>query len=135
MFRAHGRLLLLLELLVASTPHTTIETPSGAESRLWWEIETRVRRDLRHPMDLRQLETWSGFSAATIARAAQSAVGEPPMRRVKRIRLTFARGLVLRSRMNFSEIADRIGYPRVHEFSRDYKRWFGATPTEERRQA
>lgn len=131
LLRLHSRLVYLLELLLSQTIDAS--TQPTEESQLWWEIETRVRRNLDQPLDLRQLETWSGCSAATIAREAHAAVGEPPMRRIKRIRLSFARGLVRGSNLTFSEIAARIGYPRVHEFSRDYKQWFGSTPTHDRR--
>jgi len=130
-FRVHAALLGLLEILVGIEP--TAQAPAAPGSALWWEIETRVRQNLEQPLDLRQLEQWSHCSSATIARASQAAVGESPMRRIKHIRLSFAQGLVLRSQLTFSEIASRIGYPRVHEFSRDYKRYFGVTPTEERR--
>ncbi len=130
-FRVHAALLGLLEILVGVEP--TTQAPVAPGGALWWEIETRVRQNLEQPLDLRLLEQWSHCSSATIARASQTAVGESPMRRIKHIRLSFAQGLVLRSELTFSEIATRIGYPRVHEFSRDYKRWFGVTPTEERR--
>jgi AraC-like DNA-binding protein len=134
-FRLHANLLQLLDLLTQSVPQSTlanIETTTNNDSRLWWELETKVRRDLARPLELRQLEEWSKCSTAKVSRAAQAAVGEPPMRRIKRIRLNFAQGLVRNSALSFSEIAARVGYPRVHEFSRDYKRWFGVTPTEDR---
>ena len=131
-FRVHAALLGILEILLGVAQSVNHE-PAAPGNALWWEIETRVRQNLEQPLDLRQLEQWSHCSSATIARASQAAVGESPMRRIKRIRLSFAQGLVVRSQLTFSEIASRIGYPRVHEFSRDYKRWFGVTPTEERR--
>ena len=54
------------------------------------------------------------------------------MHRVKQIRLSMGRGLVLHSELRFSEIAAGIGYPRVQEFSRDYHRQFGVTPSANR---
>lgn len=125
-FRVHALLLQILAGLSA-TMHTGLL--GGAEANLWWQLELQVRRDLARPVNLRQLEIWAGCSAATVARAAQAAVGQSPMRRIKEIRLSFARGLVQRSGLTFSQIAGQIGYPRVQEFSRDYKAFFGAPPS------
>jgi transcriptional regulator GlxA family with amidase domain len=54
------------------------------------------------------------------------------MKRLKQIRLSLARGLVLYSDLNMTEIALRVGYGRVHEFSRDYRKAYGRPPTAER---
>lgn len=101
---------------------------------LWWNLETQLRRDLSRPIDLSLMRTLSGKSMATIARSCQSAVGLPPMKRVKQIRMSLARGLVRRSALSITEIARRIGYGRVHEFSRDYRKHHGITPTQDRRE-
>jgi transcriptional regulator GlxA family with amidase domain len=55
------------------------------------------------------------------------------MKRVKELRMSYARGLVLYSQMSMTEIALRVGYGRVQELSRDYHRRFGRTPREDRR--
>jgi AraC-like DNA-binding protein len=57
------------------------------------------------------------------------------MRRIKEIRLSPARGLIANSDITVSEIAARIGYGRVQEFSRDFHRLFGVPPTTARRLA
>jgi AraC-like DNA-binding protein len=101
-------------------------------ARPWWDLETMLRGDLSQQIDLTRMCELAGKSIATIARSCMHAVGVPPMKRVKQIRMSFARGLVQRSGLSFSEIAERTGYPRVHEFSRDYRRHFGVTATEER---
>lgn len=102
-------------------------------ARLWWDLETQLRKDLRRPIDMDLMREISGKSQATIARACTFAVGMPPARRIKQIRLSLARGLVQRSDLSISRIADAIGYGRVHEFSRDYHKQFGVPPTVERK--
>ncbi|MCC7350270.1 MAG: helix-turn-helix transcriptional regulator [Phycisphaerales bacterium] len=102
-------------------------------ARLWWELETQLRKDLRRPIDLELMAQLSGRSQATIARACRCAVGMPPARRIKQIRLSLARGLVQRSDQGISQIADGVGYDRVHEFSRDYRKHFGLPPTADRK--
>lgn len=103
-----------------------------AAARLWWEIEGELRRDLSQEATLHRMVELSGRSAATIARACHEAVGLPPLKRIKQVKMSLARGLVRHSELRMGDIAARTGYARVHEFSRDYRRHFGTTPTEDR---
>jgi AraC-like DNA-binding protein len=103
-------------------------------ARLWWELETKLRRTLEQKIDLALMEKLSGRSAATIARSCLFAVGVPPLKRIKQVRMSLARGLVQRSELSISQIATQIGYGRVHEFSRDYHKHFGIPPTAHRGQ-
>jgi AraC-like DNA-binding protein len=128
-YRAHAALLRILATLTTSEQQPVAMDP---RARLWWELETKLRQDLRQPVSLTQLAKWAGTSPATVARSCQFAVGAPPLRRIKQVRLSLARGLVLRSALTMKEIAERIGYPRGHEFSRDYRKAFGKPPTSER---
>ena len=123
----------MLTLLADVWPRFGISDRLAPESSLWWELETGIRRDIADPPDLARLRQISGASNSTIIRSCLSAVGTTPMRRVKQIRLSLARGLVLRSVLPLSEIANLVGYDRVHEFSRDYKKRFGAAPSFDRR--
>jgi transcriptional regulator GlxA family with amidase domain len=54
------------------------------------------------------------------------------MKRVKQIRLSMAWGLVMFSDLKMTDIAQRVGYGRLHEFSRDYRRQFGRSPLHDR---
>lgn len=82
---------------------------------------------------LADLVKLTGSSPSTIARACQRVHQQSPMRRLKAIRLSMARGLVHQSTMRISEIADHVGYTRQHELARDYRRHFGASPTMDRK--
>lgn len=101
-------------------------------ARLWWDLETRLRQNLSRPASLADMQRLTGRSQATIARACLRAVGAPPLRRMKQVRMSFARGLVRNSDLRIKEIAARCGYGRIHEFSRDYRRHFGVPPTHDR---
>ena len=127
----HG---LLAQVLGSLGTHTAEPFAMDESARLWWQIEQQLRRDLSIQITLSTLAKMSGRSAATIARACHAAVGQPPMRRVKQIRLGLAQGLVRRSDLTMAEIAARIGYPRPHEFSRDYRKHFGVSPRRDRRE-
>jgi AraC-like DNA-binding protein len=101
-------------------------------ARLWWEVEQRLRQNLGRPMTLTQLAQLAGRSPATLARACHAAVGLPPMKRLKQIRMNLARGLTQCSQLRIKEIAQRVGYERLHEFSRDYHKLFGLSPRQDR---
>jgi AraC-like DNA-binding protein len=128
--RAHALLLeILLELLPESTPPLRSDLPT----RLWWNIEAIFRSDLSQPMSMAILQKMVRRNQQNIIRACRFAVGMSPMKRIKQVRLNYARGLVQCSKLSMSEIAYRVGYGRVQEFSRDYRRHFGVVPTEDRR--
>lgn len=126
----HSRLMSLLAEFTAERGQQFSVAP---QSRLWWDLECRLREDLSRPISLTLMEELSGRSVATIARACKSALGLPPMKRVKQIRMSLARGLVQRSNSLLKEIAAQTGYARLHEFSRDYHKFFGVTPGMDRR--
>jgi len=104
------------------------------ETSAWWQVEAELRKDLRRTIDMQLMCQIARCSPATITRSCRRAVGVSPLRRLKQIRLAMAHGLVILSNLTISEIADRVGYARVHELSRDYHKHFGLTPTENRQQ-
>jgi len=129
LFQLHRNLLQILENLSAQSPQPFLMDDAA---KLWWNLETQIRQHIHEPLSLAILEKWAGCSIATITRSSQRAVGQSPMKRIKQIRLSLARGLVLRSSLTLSQIAVEVGYFRVHEFSRDYKKMYGLPPSEDR---
>lgn len=122
----------LLDLLAALHPQTQTGAGTTPAGRLWWEVETWARQNIARQLTLTELCTQFHRSPNTLARACLDAVGLPPMKRLKQIRLSLARGLVHYSELNMTEIALRVGYARVHEFSRDYRKAHGLPPTADR---
>jgi AraC-like DNA-binding protein len=120
--RAHAALAQILANLSERSQEPAQIDP---RARLWWELELELRKDLRRSVTLSTLARLAKCSPDNLSRACHLAVGTSPMKRVKQVRLSLARGLVQRSKLSMSEIADRIGYQRVHEFSRDYRKHFG----------
>lgn len=122
----------LLALIAGLNAHEANRPPATPAGKLWWEVESWARQRIERPVTLDDLCRQSGRSPNTLARACREAVGLAPMKRLKQIRLSLARGLVVYSDLNMTEIALRVGYARVHEFSRDYRKAYGRPPTLER---
>jgi AraC-like DNA-binding protein len=128
--RLHALLLdVILDLLSASATEHCAE----AGTALWWQIEAALRADLSQPINLETLCGSSHRSERSVFRSCKKATGLSPMKRVKQVRLSYARGLLQLSQLSISEIAYEVGYERVQEFSRDYRKNFGCTPTQARR--
>lgn len=129
-YLCQSHLLALLSAVEASSP---APDPSGASLRPWWEFEAWLRRNISSPISMADVCRHFHCSPKTVERACHAALGQPPMKRLKHIRLSLARGLVQFSELNMTEIARRVGYARVHEFSRDYHKAFSQAPTAERK--
>jgi AraC-like DNA-binding protein len=128
--RVQSRLLELLALFAERRAALPFDVDPATQ--LWWRLETELRCNLAQPVTLGRMVDLTGKSRATIARACRRAVGLPPLQRMKQVKMSLARSLIAQSHLQIGEIAVRIGYPRVHEFSRDYRRHFGVTPSADR---
>lgn len=126
--QVHALLLKIIFDLIPPNTHHRIDSLAT----LWWQIESIIRSRLDEPVDLKMLEKVSGHSRRQLANVCKIATGLSPMKRVKQMRLSYARGLVQHSELSMTEIALRVGYTRVQEFSRDYNTHFGQTPTNDR---
>jgi AraC-like DNA-binding protein len=123
---------LLLEILVEVLPESAHAYRADSPTRLWWDIEAKLRADLSQPISMAILQKIGRRSQQRITGSCWLAVGMTPMKRMKHVRLSYARGLVQSSNLSMSEIAYRVGYTRVQEFSRDFRRHFGLTPSQTR---
>jgi len=126
---------LLLDIIHDLLSETSKDQSAETEAGLWWRIENILRSDLSQPINLERLCQRMHCSERSIFRACKKATGLSPMKRIKQIRLNYARGLVRFAQRSISEIAYDIGYNRVQEFSRDYKKHFSCTPSFDRAQA
>lgn len=125
----------LLALLAEVGDGLSVPFQMDGSAQLWWELESELRRDLAQQISLQRMVSISQKSAATISRSCHEAVGSAPLKRIKQVKMSLARSLVQRSELPMGEIATRIGYVRVHEFSRDYRKHFGITASDDRRAA
>jgi AraC-like DNA-binding protein len=130
---AHAELAALLAALMDQRP--SLPGGTGDGDGRWWRVERRIRDHLPGIVCIGEAASWAGTSVATLNRLCRQATGLPTARRMRELRLSHARGLVLYSSLAIGSIARSLGFPRVHEFSRAYHRRFGCPPSQDRMQA
>lgn len=99
----------------------------------WWRAEAGIREHRLFRPTLSDLSKLAGVGRGILFRACKKATGTTPMQRLRTIRMEEARGLITFAHLNVSQIADYLGYTRVHEFSRDFATFHSKSPSEFRR--
>jgi AraC-like DNA-binding protein len=101
----------------------------------------RIARVLRHihsdftkPFTVEELARKAGMSVAAFHHYFKLVTASSPLRYLKRIRLDHAKRLMAHDGYNASTAARAVGYESASQFSREFKRLFGATPLEEAEQ-
>lgn len=81
-----------------------------------------------------QLARQANMSPSTFHQHFKQITRASPAQYIKQLRLIKAQQLLLQDDHNVSQAAQAVGYRSVPQFSRDYKRYFGDTPLQHRRQ-
>lgn len=100
---------------------------------LWQRLEVELRRRRLFRPSLDELAAISGMSKSSVVRACRLETGGSPMERVRGIRMSEAEGLLKFASLNVGQVAAHLGYPRIHEFSREFRRHFGRPPSSSRK--
>jgi len=93
----------------------------------------RIHADYRGDLDVDTLAREAGMSLAVFHAHFKAVTSTSPMQYVKTTRLHHARLLITHDGLNVSAAATRVGYESASQFSREFKRLFGLSPTEEQR--
>ncbi len=87
-----------------------------------------IRENYAEPLALSQLATGAGMSRSTFHRHFRGVTGFTPLQFQKQLRLHEARSLLLARASDVTGVAHRVGYSSPTQFSREYRRLFGAPP-------
>jgi len=88
----------------------------------------RLRENYQEQIRIEELAGLAGMSLSTFHRHFRTVTRMTPIQYQKTIRLQEARAALLASRGDVSEVAHQVGYDSVSQFSREYRRFFGAPP-------
>ena len=83
------------------------------------------------PLDVARLAHAAGMSSSALHFHFKAVTGTSPVQYLKTIRLHKARMLMVQESVGASVAAGRVGYESPSQFSREFKRLFGAPPADE----
>ena len=90
-----------------------------------------IEREFPAALSLNELSRNAGVGARTLEYGFREVYGTTPRNFVRSLRLTRSRMALLRARSYtpINEIASAFGFKHMGQYSRDYRRWFGETPS------
>ncbi len=132
---SHAEKLLSL-LLLRSLKKTDSRALNGAAPQVApyyvRRAEQYVSENFMKPISVKHLEAATGVSARTLYYGFKQYRGASPLKYLKRVRLMRARRHLLEAQLHggrVGPIAATVGYVNKSQFARDYKDYFGESPT------
>jgi len=92
---------------------------------------SRLRAHFSEPMKVEELARLANMSISSFHQHFRSVTSMSPLQYQKVLRLQEARRLMLSPMMDASTASRRVGYVSASQFSREYGRFFGSTPTKD----
>ena len=86
-------------------------------------------RHYAQPATLAELAERVHLSPRQLQRRFTSALAEPPLQYLQRVRIEASRKMLERGATNLSHLAEQVGYQDVSSFSRLFKRHTGLSPS------
>jgi AraC-like DNA-binding protein len=87
-----------------------------------------IRDHYREPIRIDELADLAGMSSSTFHRHFRAVTRTTPIQHQKAIRLQEARLALIANSGDVAEVAHHVGYDSASQFSREYRRLFGAPP-------
>jgi AraC-like DNA-binding protein len=88
----------------------------------------RLREDFDRPLRVEDVAKEAGMSVSGFHHHFRAVTAMSPLQFQKRMRLQEARGLMLGEHLDAASAGHRVGYGNTSQFTREYKRLFGAPP-------
>lgn len=96
-----------------------------------YEANSWIKQHYRQNFKVEELAGQWNMSVSQFHQKFKNAVGMGPLQCQKRLRLTEARRLMLDEGKNATESALDVGYESLSQFTREYHKMFGSTPSED----
>ena len=96
-----------------------------------YEANSWIKQNYRRNFKVEELAEQWNMSVSQFHQKFKNAVGMGPLQCQKRLRLTEARRLMLDEGKNATEAAFDVGYESLSQFTREYRKMFGYTPSED----
>ncbi|MBB6144423.1 AraC-like DNA-binding protein [Silvibacterium bohemicum] len=89
-----------------------------------------IHHNYSRPLKVPEIANEVGMSVSAFHHSFKQITGQSPLQYMKSVRLQKARLHIKYDRLTVSVAAARVGYESPSQFSRDFKRFFGHSPTE-----
>lgn len=106
---------------------------SSSFSRVAYAI-AMMHENYSRKLDVEQLASAANMSVSTFHKAFKEVTSDSPIQYLKKIRLNHAKMLIVQKKMKANIAADEVGYESPSQFSREFKRYFGQSPAEVKRE-
>ena len=117
-------------------PPCSVPAPADRSQRLVDQAESLVLANVQVPIEIAALCQALNVSERTLRKAFQKVHRLPPCRRLRWLRLSYARRALMSVGANsVTEIATGFGFVELGRFSVEYRKRFGERPSETLRQA
>ncbi|WP_407353807.1 AraC family transcriptional regulator N-terminal domain-containing protein [Luteimonas sp. R10] len=104
-----------------------LSLPNGQVRRIAAAVEL-VRQEFRQPLPVERLAAVASMSPSAFRRHFKATTSLAPLQLQKQLRLIEARRLMMTQGWTASRAAAEVGYVSVPQFTREYRRMFGAPP-------
>ena len=130
------RLLELLHLLLNASPSAAKPCSFYTETQvaLAKHAATLLTADLSRHLPIREVAASLGISETSLKNYFRGVYGQSPAAYLRQARMNRAAELLAQTRLPVSTIAESVGYLNQSKFASVFKRHFGVTPLEYRRQ-
>ena len=133
---------LLVPLMVQEALFHALRGPQGPQLAAFvtqGRQHQRIARVIHHiqghyqePLEIEALAHMANMSPSTLHQHFKAVTNASPLQYIKALRLHQAHALVTQAGHSVSEAAYQVGYQSLSQFSREYKRLFGAAPSQHR---
>ena len=88
-----------------------------------------MERNLHDKVGIEELARIANMSRSAFHRAFKDVLGEPPLQYLKQLRLNAARYRITYQGQSVRLASESVGYESTSQFSREFKRYFGVSPS------
>ncbi|MBU2711273.1 AraC family transcriptional regulator [Zooshikella harenae] len=96
------------------------------------QVLTQMHSELADDISVEQLARRANMSLSTFHHHFKQVTRSSPIQYLKRLRLIKAQLLLSHDEFNVTQTASAVGYKSINQFSRDYKRYFGVSPIQDK---
>ncbi|MBP1992749.1 AraC family transcriptional regulator [Paenibacillus eucommiae] len=121
---------LIRRLAVAQTPKLSFPSREHKEDELIVQIKTFMKEHINLPFSLESLCSHVNLGKSQIKDIFLRRTGTGLQQHYLQLKVDAVKSLIREEKLNFSEIAEKLGYSSVHYFSRRFKLETGMTPSE-----